>query len=255
VRVIIQRTPAEAVRIAAQQVAQLVRERPAATLGLATGRTMVPFYQELVAVHRQTQLSFRRTTVFALDEYRHASPAHPASCRGFLERQVLRYIDIEPERVKLLDGRAADPLEECRQYEISIQEAGGIDLQLLGIGGNGHIGFNEPGSTIASRARVVTLSELTREVNAPQWGGHPGDVPREALTLGIGTILEARACLLLAFGASKAGAVAAAVEGPVTPVVPASALQTHPATTFVLDADAAGRLTVTESDDRRLTTD
>jgi glucosamine-6-phosphate deaminase len=246
VEVIVRSTPTEAVAVAVRLVADLVRRRPTATLGLATGQTMVPFYEQLLRHQRETALSFARVAVFALDEYRGAPPDHPGSCRGFLEAQLLRHIDVDRARVTLLDGQARHPAAECQRYELAIREAGGLDLQLLGIGGNGHIGFNEPGSPLDSRTRIVALSGQTREANAPQWGGRAADVPDEALTMGIATILEARACLLLAFGAVKACAVASAVEGPMTPKLPASALQRHPNTTFVLDLEAASYLTEDE---------
>ena len=228
--------------LAASLVLARVRQQPSLVLGLATGMTMVPFYRELVAQHLADGVSLRDVRVFALDEYRGADPAHPGSCRGFLDQHILRQVDFTPAHVHLLDGRAADPLAECASYEDALRAAGGVDIQVLGIGGNGHIGFNEPGSPFESRTRVVTLSDKTRRANAPQWGGDPERVPAEALTMGIGTILDARTCLLLAYGSGKAAPVAAAAEGAVTLSVPASSLQSHRETVFLLDAAAAAQL-------------
>lgn len=228
---------------AARIITHLIRSRPDAALGLATGRTMTSVYQELVRCHRDGGLRLNRVAVFALDEYLGASPDQPGSCRAFLDRHLLPFVDIDPGRVTLLDGQARDPEAACAWYERAIRDAGGIDLQLLGIGRNGHIGFNEPGSSLDSRTRVVPLRWATRAANAADWGGQVADVPSHALTMGVGTILDARACVLLAFGAAKAPALAAALEGPVTADLPASVLQTHSTVTYVLDASAARLLT------------
>ena len=242
-QVVVQLEAQDAARFAAETMAALVRRRPTATLGFATGQTMVPFYRELVRIHRQGSVSFRDVTVFALDEYRGLAPSHPGSCHGFLNRHVLHLLDLDPTRVRLLDGLTPDPIAECARYERAIGERGGIDLQLLGCGRNGHIGFNEPGSSLGSRTRLAPLTESTRRANASAWGGDATAVPDEALTMGIGTILDARACLLLAFGGAKAPALAAALEGPITEDLPASVLQIHPAVTCVLDSSAATLLT------------
>ncbi len=240
--IVVQPTPEAAAHLAAQAVIDRVRAHPASILGLATGHTMVPFYRELVRMHREQQVSFRGVSAFALDEYRGVAAADFASCRGFLDRHLLRLLDVDARRIRLLNGLTEDPLAECARYEQAITEAGGIDLQLLGIGRNGHIGFNEPGSPLDSRTRVTPLTASTRQANAAAWSGDVAVVPLEALTMGIGTILEAHACLLLAFGASKARAVAAAVNGPVTTSLPASALRRHADVQLVLDAGAASLL-------------
>lgn len=241
-RILVQPTPDVVASLAASLLVARVRHQPDLVLGLATGMTMVPVYRELVLQQQLAAVSFARVRLFALDEYRGALPADLGSCRGFLDRHVLRPLAVGPAHIQMLDGRASDPDAECARYEDAIRAAGGIDVQLLGIGGNGHIGFNEPGSPFDSRTRVARLSEQTRQANAAQWGGSPGAVPADALTLGIGTILEARTCLLLAFGFGKAAAVAAAVDGPRTAEVPASALQMHGDVVCLLDEAAASQL-------------
>lgn len=241
-RTIVQPTPDVVASLAASLVLARVRQLPELVLGLATGATMVPVYRELVRRQHVEGVSFARVRLFALDEYRGVATTHPGSCRGFLETHLLGRLDVVPANVHLLNGLTSDVAAECRRYEAAILAAGGIDVQLLGIGGNGHIGFNEPGSRFDSRTRLVTLSERTRQANAPQWDGRIDDVPAEALTLGVGTILDARTCLLLAFGSGKAAAIAAAVEGPRTVEVPASALQAHPDAVVMVDAAAASGL-------------
>lgn len=223
-------------RAAADVVAGALAAEPRLVLGLPTGATMVGTYAELVRRHRAAGLSFARATTFNLDEYLGLGPDHPASCRRYLEERLVRQVDLDRARVHFLDGRAPDPVA----YELAIAGAGGIDLMLLGIGGNGHIGFNEPGSSFGSRTRQVTLTGQSREANAHWFGAEP--VPGRAVTMGIGTILESDRIVLLASGAAKAAIVAAAVEGPVDPAVPASALQMHTDVTIVLDRDAASAL-------------
>jgi glucosamine-6-phosphate deaminase len=244
VHIVVHRTVAEATLTAAERVGAALVDRPTLTLGLATGATMVPFYQTLCehAADRRHRMTFREATIFALDEYRGIAASHPGSCRRFLDQHLLGVLDVDIRRVHSLDGLCDDPTLECARYERAIEVAGGLDFQILGIGVNGHVGFNEPGSDFDSLTRLVRLSETTRRQNAGAWDGDPGKVPAEALTMGIGTICAARACLLLAFGEAKAPAVAAAVDGPLTRDVPASALQCHPDVTVVLDDLAAARL-------------
>jgi glucosamine-6-phosphate deaminase len=244
VRIVVYRTVAEATLAAAELVGTALVERPTLRLGLATGTTMVHVYRALRerAAERRHRMTFHEATIFGLDEYRGIGASHPGSGRRFLEQHLLGVVDVDIRRVHSLDGLCDDPTLECARYERAIEAAGGVDLQILGIGVNGHIGFNEPGSDFDSRTRLVRLSEITRRQNAGAWDGNPGNVPAEALTMGIGTICAARACLLLAFGEAKAAAVAAAVDGPLTRDVPASALQRHPDVTFVLDGLAAARL-------------
>lgn len=214
---------------------------PASTLGLATGRTPRGVYAGLVAAFAAGRVSFAAATSFNLDEYVGLAAAHPASFASYMREQLFSKVDLGAARAHVPRGDAADPNAEARRYERAIEAAGGIDLLLLGIGGNGHIGFNEPGSDIASRTRVVELSAATREANARDFPA--GETPPErAITMGIATILEAREIVLLATGAAKAEAVAAALAGPLTEACPASALRLHPRVTFICDAAAAGGL-------------
>ena len=225
---------------AAETVACLLRARPDAVLGLATGETMRPVYARLVELHRAGRADFARSVTFNLDEYVGISPDHPASFHSFMQQALFGPVGLPPARCHLPRGDATDPAAEAERYEAAIITAGGIDLQLLGIGRNGHLAFNEPTSSLASRTRVKTLTETTRQANAPAFA--PGPVPRHALTMGIGTILDSRSCLLLATGTAKAAAVARMIEGPLGADCPASALQLHPAVTVILDQAAAERL-------------
>ncbi|MDR1145088.1 MAG: glucosamine-6-phosphate deaminase [Verrucomicrobiales bacterium] len=219
----------------------LIRRKPAAVLGLATGSTPLTLYRELVRRHREEGLDFSRVTTFNLDEYLGLAPAHPASYHFYMRENFFHQVNLSAARAHLPDGLAADVPAACRRYEEQIAEAGGIDLQVLGIGADGHIGFNEPSSSLASRTRVKTLTMETLRDNARHFTD-PGEQPRHVITMGVGTIMDARAVLLFAFGAAKARAVAAAVEGPVTASVPASALQLHPRAVLFLDEAAAGDL-------------
>jgi glucosamine-6-phosphate deaminase len=239
--VVILPSPTEAAAAAARIVERLVSATPEAVLGLATGSTQRPVYAELVRVHRQEGLDFSRVTTFNLDEYVGLDDTHPASYRRYMQETLFRHVNVRPERTHVPDGRAADVDAACTAYEDAIRSAGGIDLQLLGIGDDGHIGFNEPTSSLASRTRVKTLTATTLEALRAQLP--PGeDPPHHVITMGVGTILEARRCVLLALGARKAAAVAKMVEGPLTALVPASALQLHPRTTVLVDEGAAERL-------------
>lgn len=228
-------------RRAADLAVEAFAADPALVLGLATGETMRPFYADLVARHRRGEISFARATTFNLDEFVGVPASDPASFAAYMRDLFFDHIDLPPERAHLPRGDAADPDAEAARYEARIVEAGGIDLQLLGIGRNGHIGFNEPTSSLGSRTRTKTLTESTRAANR-SFFDRDEDVPRFAITMGIATILDARACLMLATGPAKAEAVAAMIEGPVSAYCPASALQLHPKVTVVLDKAAAGRL-------------
>jgi len=225
----------------ALRIAEAVRSNPDIVLGLATGGTPLGCYRELIRMHREEGLSFSRVTTFNLDEYVGLPPDHPQSYHYYMFHNLFDHVDVRRENVHIPDGMAEDLDEECRRYEEAIKEAGGIDLQLLGIGRNGHIGFNEPGSPFDSRTRVVKLSEQTRKDNA-RFFNSIDEVPTHAITMGIGTIMEARRIILIASGEAKADAIAKAVKGPKTVDVPASALQDHPDCLFIIDKEAASLL-------------
>jgi len=235
--IIIQPTAEAATNIAARLIARLLREKPDAVLGLATGGTPLLLYRELIAL----KLDWRKVTTFNLDEYIGIPPQHPQSYHSFMWENLFRHINIAGKNVHIPDGLAKNVPAFCERYEKKIRAAGGIDLQVLGIGTDGHIGFNEPTSSLASRTRIKTLTPQTIRDNARFFGGED-KVPRHGITMGIGTILEARQNFLLAFGGKKACAVAEAVEGPLAAMNPASALQQHPDVKFFLDGQAASRL-------------
>jgi len=192
-------------------------------------------------MHRSDHLDFSRVTTFNLDEYLGLDPAHPASYHRYMEENFFSQVNIARGHIHIPDGLAGDVAAHCVAYERMIRDAGGIDLQILGLGSDGHLGFNEPGSSLASRTRIKTLTERTRCDNA-RFFTNPCDVPHHVITMGLGTIMESRMCLLLAFGSGKAQAVAASVEGPVTASVPGSLLQFHTRAKVILDAEAASLL-------------
>lgn len=229
--------------LVADAVEDLLSANPDSVLGLATGTSPLPVYAELVARQRAGRVSFAKARAFLLDEYIGLPAGHPQSYRTFIEERLTAVVDFRADSVFGPNGAAPDLEVECARYEAAIAAAGGIDLQLLGIGADGHIGFNEPTSSLASRTRVKTLTDQTRHDNARFFDGMD-DVPRHVITQGIGTILEARHIILIATGAAKASSVERAIEGPVTAMVPASALQLHPHTTFVIDEPAAARLSL-----------
>jgi glucosamine-6-phosphate deaminase len=224
----------------AEAVARLLARKPVAVLALPTGATPRPLYAELVRRHREEGLSFARATTFNLDEYVGVAPDHPGSFRRYMDEALFRHVDLPPARAHLPDGLAADVPAACSAYEAAIAAAGGLDLVLLGLGEDGHVAFNEPTSSLASRTRIKTLSAASRAANQAAFG--PDPVPGHVVTMGIATILESRRCLLLAHGARKARALAAMVEGPVTSMVPASALQLHASVTVLCDEAAAADL-------------
>ncbi|MBN2207180.1 MAG: glucosamine-6-phosphate deaminase [Candidatus Aminicenantes bacterium] len=240
--VIIQPDAAAAGLLAARMVAAVIKDKPHAVIGFPTGSTPIPFYARLVRMHREDGLDFSRITTFNLDEFVALAHDHPASYHAYMEKHLFGHVNVARDRIHIPDGTAADIPSYCRQYEDDIRTAGGIDIQILGIGPDGHIGFNEPTSSLGSRTRIKTLTLQTRRDNAAEFGGED-KVPFHVLTMGIGTILDSRMILLLAFGAKKAEIVARAVEGPITALVPASALQLHPRTVLLLDEPAAARLT------------
>ncbi len=235
--IIIQPTPEVATDVAASIIAGLLRKKPDAVLGLATGSTPLLLYKKLIAM----DLDWSHVTTFNLDEYIGLPREHPQSYHSFMWENLLGHINIARESTHIPDGNALDIPATCAAYEASIKAAGGIDLQILGIGTDGHIGFNEPTSSLASRTRIKTLTRQTCKDNARFFGSEDA-VPKHVITMGIGTIMEARQNLLLAFGEGKSKAIAEAAEGPVTAVNPASILQMHPVAKVCLDEPAASKL-------------
>jgi len=223
------------VRRIAARIAELVRFKPNAVLGLATGATPIPIYEALVRYHREEGIDFSRVVCFNLDEYYPILPASPQSYHHYMQNNLFRKINCPTWHVPSGEAASQDMIEEaCHQYEMQIQNAGGIDLQLLGIGRTGHIGFNEPGSQRHSRTRLVNLDRETREDAVADFGSDK-DVPRQAITMGIGTILEAREIILIARGEKKRTITKLAMDGPVVAEVPASYLQEHPRVSWYLD--------------------
>lgn len=223
----------------ADHIAVLIRGNPETVLGLATGSTPLPVYQALP--ERLSGVDLSQVRGFALDEYVGVDPSHPESYRSVIDREVIQPLGLDPKKIRVPNG-GSDGIEHAGDdYDAAILAAGGIDLQILGIGTDGHIGFNEPGSSFASTTRVKTLTEQTRQDNA-RFFDSIDDVPMHCITQGLGTILRARHLVLLAFGEGKAEAIAGAVEGPVTATLPGSAIQLHPHVTVVLDEAAASQL-------------
>lgn len=225
----------------ADQFANLIKAKPNAVLGLATGGTPVKTYQQLVQKVQQGQLSFQDVQSFNLDEYVGLKGDHPQSYRSFMNENLFEHVDIDLSRTHVPDGTAADLTTQCQEYEAMIREAGGIDLQLLGIGHNGHIAFNEPGSAADSRTRLVDLTTETIQANA-RFFDTIDEVPKQAVTMGIGTIMESKSIVLLATGEGKAQAVERMIQGPVDVELPASILQQHPSLTVVTDPAAASQI-------------
>ncbi|RLF99699.1 MAG: glucosamine-6-phosphate deaminase [Thaumarchaeota archaeon] len=240
-RVIITRDYDEMSKLAAKMIADAIRSKPNLVLGLATGETPIGCYRELVRMHKEEGLDFSQVVTFNLDEYLGLPPSHEQSYHHFMYVNLFNHINIKKENIHIPNGVAENVEEHCREYERMIKEAGGIDLQLLGIGRNGHIGFNEPGSPFDSRTRVVKLAEMTRRDNA-RFFKSIDEVPTHAITMGLATIMEAKKIILIASGKNKADAIAKSVEGPKTTAVPASILQDHPDCTFIIDKDAASKL-------------
>lgn len=240
-RVLVLDSPDAAGASAADVIEAQVRLKPQSVLGLATGSSPIPIYRELVRRHREEGLSFAETTFFLLDEYVGLAADHACSYRHFIQEHFVDHVDVQPSKVNGLDGTASDLDAEALRYEQAMIASGGIDLQLLGLGRNGHIGFNEPGSPLDSQTRVATLTETTRQDNSRFFP--PVDpVPVRVLTQGIGSILRARNLLVIATGAAKAQAVAATIEGSISTSVPGSAIRLHPEVTVTLDAQAAAHL-------------
>ena len=231
----------EIAEFAASAVVRLVSEKPDAVLGLATGSSPLGVYAELIRRCEAGEVSFARARGFLLDEYVGLPTEHPQAYRSVIRHELEERVDFAPGAVTGPDGTADDIAGACSSYEEMIRAAGGVDLQLLGIGTDGHIGFNEPGSSLASRTRIKTLTEQTRADNA-RFFASPDEVPRHVVTQGLGTISDARHLVLLATGEAKADAVCAMVEGPVSALCPASVLQLHPHASVLVDDAAASRL-------------
>jgi glucosamine-6-phosphate deaminase len=240
-RVVVLDDAAAVARHVADRFITLLMRRPQSVLGLATGGTPIPIYQALVAAVGTGQISFAHAATFNLDEYVGLGADDPASFAWFMRHHLFDHVDIDPGRTRIPDGRAGDPIAEAAAYEAAIAASGGIDLQLLGIGANGHVAFNEPGSDFASRTRIIRLSDATRVANR-RFFPTGAAIPDQALTMGIATILEARSLVLAATGAAKASAIFGMVAGPIGPGCPASALRRHPDVELVCDRDAASLL-------------
>jgi len=240
-QVIICDSKTEAVTLTSAVIAHQLRTKPNSVLGLATGRTMEGLYARLAAMHQNEGLDFSLAVTFNLDEYVGLPPTHKNSYRYYMNHHLFSRVNIDLRNTHLPDGMADDPEAEGRRYDSLIEDVGGIDLQLLSIGESGHIGFNEPLSAMFSRTRVKALTPKTVEQNAPLFET-PEEMPRFAITMGVGTILEAEQCIMLVTGANKASIIARAVEGPVTSMISASALQLHPACTVIVDTEAASDL-------------
>lgn len=240
--IVISKDSKEASARAAEVVKKQLRDKRASVLGLATGGTVLELYCKLVEMCKNGELSFKKVSTFNLDEYVGMPPTDSNSYRYFMDENLFSKIDIDKSNTHIPNGCAPNVRAYCVQYENKIRLCGGIDLQILGIGTDGHIGFNEPSSSLGSRTRVKTLTEKTRSDNARFFGGDISKVPLHAITMGIGTILDSREIVLLAFGEGKAEAVANMAEGPITASVPASALQLHPNVKVFLDKAAASKL-------------
>ncbi len=225
----------------ANVIIQKIKQKPDAVLGLATGSTPLALYRKLIEAKRSGDVSFLRSRSFNLDEYLGLPGDHPQSYRYFMQENLFNHIDIEPGNTHVPPGNAANPLKACEEYDELIETTGGIDLQLLGIGRNGHIGFNEPSSGLTSRTRVKTLTPATIEDNARFFGADEFQ-PHLSITMGIGTIMDSRKIILLATGDSKADAIRATVEGPLSASCPASALQMHKKAVLIIDEAAAAHL-------------
>ncbi len=239
--IVIQRSADAAIEFVTQIIAREIRGNPRCVLGLATGRTMEPVYARLAQLHGNDGLDFSACRTFNLDEYVGLAADNKHSYRHYMNQHLFDKVNIAFDNTHLPDGVAANLADEGKRYERLLAQAGGIDLQLLGIGLSGHIGFNEPLSALSSRTRVVELAPETIEQNAQLFGG-AHNMPRQAITMGVGTILDCRRCILLATGYEKSEIIAEAVKGPITHMVPASALQLHSNCTVVLDDPAAALL-------------
>lgn len=236
-------TVEEAARLAADRFQELLCTKPACVLGLATGSTPIPLYRELIAREQAGRIDFSRVRSVNLDEYKGLAPDHPQSYRRFMQENLFDHISIRPENTYVPDGLATDVDAMCSAYERTIEDLGGVDLQLLGLGHDGHIGFNEPGDHFPTRTHEAALAEITRQANA-RFFASEAEVPTAAYTMGVGTVMAARRILMIVTGADKSDILHKAFFGPVTPWVPASILQFHPDVTLICDRaawDGVGR--------------
>lgn len=230
-------------RAAATLIAERLRASPRLVLGLPTGRTPIAVYARLIADSANGGLDWSQVRTFNLDEFVGLAPDHEASYRSYMRRHLFDHVNVDPRHLELPDGMAPDLLAECRRYDEAIRAAGGIDVQVLGVGANGHVGFNEPAAGLDAHTHRVTLHAQTREANAGWFGDDPSRVPAEALSMGMASIMTAGEVLLIATGVDKADAVAGMLEGPITTWLPASLLQMHPRATALIDRAAASKLT------------
>jgi len=241
--VVIKRDYEQMSKAAAQIVVDVLNTKPNAVLGMATGSTPLGLYQELVRLHKAGEVDFSRVTTFNLDEYVGLPANHPQSYHYFMHEHFFQHVNIPPHNINIPSGTTSNYPAFCQWYEGRIAECGGIDLQILGIGSDGHIAFNEPGSSLSSRTRLKTLSKQTIDDNA-RFFERRESVPVYAITMGVGTILDARSLILVASGKGKSKAIAQAVEGPVTSMLTASAIQMHRDAIVIVDAEAASGLTM-----------
>jgi glucosamine-6-phosphate deaminase len=242
IRLVIHRSASAASSALAHWLARTLSRHPSLVLGLPTGRTPIALYDELVRLHRKGRADFRRATTFNLDEFVGVAPDAPGSYAAFMRRHFFDHVNVRPSRRHIPNGAAPDLDTEAARYEQSLHDAGGLDIVIVGVGKNGHIGFNEPGRLLVARTHVARLRGATRRGNAWLFDGRWRDVPARAVSMGMGTILGARHVVLLATGKAKAAIVRQALTGPITTRVPASLLQAHPNVIVVLDRPAAGKL-------------
>lgn len=239
--VIIKETSEEASALVADWFTKTIQQKPNAVLGLATGKTPLSVYSQLVANHQKQKIDFKNIRTFNLDEYVGVGPEHPSSYAHYMSTHLFSKINIDLKNTFIPNGQTKDINAECAAFESRIAQVGPIDLQLLGIGRDGHIGFNEPGSSLSSRTRLKTLTQETRDDNASNFS-KPSDIPIHVITMGLGTIMEAKQIVLMAFGKDKAKAISLCVEGPVSAYIPASILQFHNCVKIVIDREAASLL-------------
>jgi glucosamine-6-phosphate deaminase len=239
--VVVQLDPDKVCKYAASVVAEQIRKKPTSVFGLAAGSSQLGMYLELIRLHREEGLDFSQVKTFNLDEYVGLPPDHPCSYHSVMTKNFFSHINIPESNIHIPDGMSKDIGGECDQYEAEIRKAGGIDIGMLGVGADGHIGFNEPTSSLGSRTRLKMLTEKTRYDNSRFFSTFD-DVPRHVITMGVGTIMDSRRVMLIAFGKQKADIITRLVEGPVTSIVPASVIQFHPKAKVVVDEAAAQKL-------------